>query len=360
MARFTQAPGAALNRSSIDTASAELGILLVRIQNTILHTDGDRERRLRASEYERARVASNLEYARNSLTKLEHDALGIKAPGRRVEVQTDLNGKRELLELLLDRLEDLRQVAINDDDDDASTDGEDILSEIIPTPSDSIVDSVSTDLRTESSEQDEEAEPEPPEITPEAAAETRPSAPAPTAPPDSSPPEAPTTPSRQDEPEPTQTTQTLRPRGAAASSTPPAHSTARAALFANRSKPSTPQTSTATAEALLDRQRAEQDALSESILKMAGALKSSSQRFSSTLEADKEVVGRAGEGMDKTERGMEAARAKMNTLKRGSGGFEIWGMGLFGKFYFYFLYACVGGLMFLCFALVFFGPKLRF
>ncbi|KAH7258252.1 hypothetical protein FSOLCH5_002595 [Fusarium solani] len=358
MARFTQAPGVALNRSSIDTASAELGILLLRIQNTILHTDSERERRLRASEYERARVASNLEYARNSLTKLEHDALGIKAPGRRVEVQTDLNGKRELLELLLDRLEDLRQVAINDDDDDASTDGEDILSEIIPTPSDSIVDSIPTDLQTEGSEQNEEAEPEPPEITPEAITETRPSAPAPTAPPNS-PPEIPT-PSGQQDSEPTQTTQTLRPRGAAASDTTSAHSTARAALFANRSKPATAQTSTATAEALLDRQRAEQDALSESILKMAGALKSSSQRFSSTLEADKEVVGRAGEGMDKTERGMEAARSKMNTLKRGSGGFQIMGMGIFGKFYFYFLYACVGVLMFLCFALVFFGPKLRF
>ncbi|RTE71672.1 hypothetical protein BHE90_013923 [Fusarium euwallaceae] len=358
MARFTQAPGVALNRSSIDTASAELGILLLRIQNTILHTDGERERRLRASEYERARVASNLEYARNSLTKLEHDALGIKAPGRRLEVQTDLNGKRELLELLLDRLEDLRQVAINDDDDDASTDGEDILSEIIPTPSDSIVDSIPTDLQTEGSDQNEEAEPEPPEITPEATTETRPSAPAPTAPPDS-PPEVPT-PSGQQDPEPTQTTQTLRTRGAAASNTPSAHSTARAALFANRSKPATAQTSTATAEALLDRQRAEQDALSESILKMAGALKSSSQRFSSTLDADKEVVGRAGEGMDKTERGMEAAKSKMNMLKRGSGGFQIMGMGIFGKFYFYFLYACVGVLMLMCFALVFFGPKLRF
>lgn len=52
----------------------------------------------------------NLEYARSSLTKLEHDALAIKAPGRRAEVQGDLNGKRELLEALLDRLEDLRQV----------------------------------------------------------------------------------------------------------------------------------------------------------------------------------------------------------------------------------------------------------
>lgn len=39
--------------------------------------------------------------------------MAIKAPGRRAEVQGDLNGKRELLELLLDRLEDLRQVIVD-------------------------------------------------------------------------------------------------------------------------------------------------------------------------------------------------------------------------------------------------------
>lgn len=52
----------------------------------------------------------NLGFARSSLTKLEQDALGIKAPGRRSEVQGDLNKKREVLELLMDRLQDLRQV----------------------------------------------------------------------------------------------------------------------------------------------------------------------------------------------------------------------------------------------------------
>ncbi|KAF4977336.1 hypothetical protein FZEAL_6108 [Fusarium zealandicum] len=323
MARLSQATGTALNRSGIDTAAAELGNLLLRLQQTVLHTDGERERRLRASEFERARVASNLEYARKSLSKLEHDALAIKAPGRRAEVQGDLNGKRELLELLLDRLEDLRQVAIDDEDeDDASTDGEDILSEIIPTPSDSMADSISTGLPTESSGQDDNDDLEPPETTPEA---SRPSAPAsqPPIPADSAP-DAPTPPREQTQ-EPTQTTQTLRSRGTPASSDPSSHSTARAALFANRSKPSTPQASTATAEALLDRQRSEQDALSESILKMAGALKSSSQRFSDTLEADKDVVGRAGEGMDKTERSMEATRGRMGTLKKMTEGKGWWG-----------------------------------
>ncbi|KAI1051457.1 hypothetical protein LB506_003274 [Fusarium annulatum] len=333
-------------RSAIDIASAELGTLLLRLQKTVLHTDSDRERRLRSSEFERARVASNLEYARNSLTKLEHDALGIKAPGRRAEVQSDLNRKRELLELLLDRLEDLRQVAIEEDEDDESTDGEDILSEIIPTPSDSMVDSISTGQPTESSGQDDDAESEPPEATTIPVTTATVPAPASTTPPDTS------TTSQEHKQQPTQTTQNLRSRGAPSSPSPPAHSTARAALFANRSKPSTPQTSTATAEALLDHQRAEQEALSESILQMASALKSSSQRFSTTLEADKDVVARAGEGMDKTERSMEAAKGRMGMLKR-----MTEGKGYFGRLL---LYAYIALLAVACILVVFVLPKLRF
>ncbi|RGP63091.1 hypothetical protein FLONG3_10032 [Fusarium longipes] len=351
MARLSQSTSPPLNRSAIDIASAELGNLLSRLQKTVLHTDSDRERRLRSSEFERARVASNLEYARNVLSKLEHDALAIKAPGRRAEVQGDLNGKRELLELLLDRLEDLRQVALDEEDDDTSSDGEDILSEIIPTPSDSMMDSISTGQPTESSGQDDDAESEPPEITAVQVTTAPPpastSAPVPTS---TAAPE--TTQSVQHVQEPTQTSQTLKPRRTNTSPSPPSHSTARAALFANRGKPSTPQTSTATAEALLDRQRSEQEALSESILQMAGALKSSSQRFSDTLEADKDVVGRASEGMDKTEQSMEAARGRMGTLKR-----MTEGKGYIGRLK---LYAMVYGLMLVCFLVVFFMPKLRF
>jgi hypothetical protein len=234
-----------------------------------------------------------------------------------------------------------------DDDDDASTDGEDILSEVIPTPSDSMMDSISTGQPTENSGQDDDAESEPPETTtmPVTAAPTSTSVPISAAPPETTQP----VPHTQ---EPTQTSQTLRPRGAKTSPSPSSHSTARAALFANRGKLSTPQTSTATAEALLDRQRSEQEALSESILQMAGALKSSSQRFSDTLEADKDVVGRASEGMDKTEQSMEAARGRMGTLKR-----MTEGKGYIGRLK---LYAMVYGLMLVCFLVVFFMPKLRF
>ncbi|KAG9498798.1 hypothetical protein J7337_009609 [Fusarium musae] len=346
MARLSHSTVHPINRSAIDIASAELGNLLLRLQKTVLHTDSDRERRLRSSEFERARVASNLEYARHSLTKLEHDALGIKAPGRRAEVQSDLNGKRELLELLLDRLEDLRQVAIEEDEDDESTDGEDILSEIIPTPSDSMVDSISTGQPTESSGQDDDVESEPPEATTIPGTTATVPAPASTTPPDTS------TTSQEHKQRPTQTTQNLRSRGAPSSPSPPAHSTARAALFANRSKPSTPQTSTATAEALLDHQRHEQEALSESILQMASALKSSSQRFSTTLEADKDVVARAGEGMDKTEQSMVAAKGRMGMLKR-----MTEGKGYFGRLL---LYAYIALLAVACILVVFVLPKLRF
>ncbi|KAF4437498.1 hypothetical protein FACUT_5588 [Fusarium acutatum] len=346
MARLSHSTVHPINISAIDIASAELGNLLLRLQKTVLHTDSNRERRLRSSEFERVRVTSNLEYARNSLTKLEHDALGIKAPGRRAEVQSDLNGKRELLELLLDRLEDLRQVAIEGDEDDESTDGEDILSEIIPTPSDSMVDSTSTDQPTESSGQDDDVESEPPEATPIPVTTATVPAPASTTPPDTS------TTSQEHKQQPTQTTQNLRSRGEPSSPSPPAHSTARAALFANRSKPSTPQTSTATAEALLDHQRAEQEALSESILQMASALKSSSQRFSTTLEADKDVVARAGEGMDKTEQSMEAAKGRMGMLKR-----MTEGKGYFGRLL---LYAYIALLAVACILVVFVLPKLRF
>lgn len=156
---------------------------------------------------------------------------------------------------------------------------------------------------------------------------------------------------------PTQTSQTLRPRNRAQSPTPSpsaAHSTARAALFANRRKASAAQTSvsTATAEAILDQQRAEQETLSESILRIAGSLKASSQSFAQTLEADKDVVSRAGEGMEKTGRGMDAARGRMGALRKMTEGKGWWGRVI--------LYAWVYGLMVALVLLVFVFPKIRF
>uniref|UniRef100_A0A8H7K360 Uncharacterized protein n=1 Tax=Bionectria ochroleuca TaxID=29856 RepID=A0A8H7K360_BIOOC len=139
MARLSNAPSPALHRtgSSFERSSAELGQLLSRLQQVLLHPDPNRERQLRTSEYERSRQKSNLEYARATLTKLEQDALGVLAPGRRVEVQTDLNKKRELLDVLVDRLQDLQKLALVEEDEEDSSDVDDALADLIPTPSES-------------------------------------------------------------------------------------------------------------------------------------------------------------------------------------------------------------------------------
>lgn len=85
---------------------------------------------------------------------------------------------------------------------------------------------------------------------------------------------------------------------------------------------------------------------------MASALKASSHRFSTTLETDKDVVGRAGEGIEKTERSMEAARGRMGALRKMTEGKGWWGRII--------LYAWVYGLMVSLILFVFVLPKLRF
>ncbi len=242
----------------------------------------------------------------------------------------------------------MAEQAQDDDDDEDSSDDEDLLGGILPA-SNEATEQQATEIPEETHEEPSIPEPE--------AAREPPAATQPT-PTDTTLPVQTTAPS-------TQTSQTLRGRrtaegqsntaaAAAASSPSPTsgHTTARAALFANRRKPAPPETSTATAEAILDNQRAEQDVLSEAILKMAGALKASSHKFSDTLEADKEVLGRAGEGIEKTEQSMDAARGRMGTLRKMTEGKGWWGRII--------LYAWVYGLMLSLLLLVFVFPKLRF
>ncbi|KAK1599004.1 synaptobrevin [Colletotrichum navitas] len=345
--------------SSAEKGAAELNQLLRRLDQTILHADKGRERRLRASEFERARLNSNLNYARSLLTRIEQEAMHIKLLSRRQDMQADLNRKRELLERLVDRMQDLEQ--LHEEDDDNSSGSEDILADIIPTPSESM-DSRSTDIPMDyTGDQDEDEEPEIPDLpAPVSALPTEPSQPPP-----------PATASEAEQPlshQPpettaelgTTTTQSLRSRGPIRPDSPTAATTAtaRAALFASRrsntskSAASAPASSTATAEAILDHQRAEQDALSESILKMASALKASSQKFSDTLEQDKNVVSRAADGMDKTEQSMDAASRRMGTLRKMTEGKGWWGRMI--------LYAWVYGLMVGLVLVVFVMPKLRF
>ena len=233
------------------------------------------------------------------------------------------------------------QMAVDDDDDDSS-EGEDILAEIIPTPSESM-GSTTADTREKTPSETTSAEP------------TVPEPPTPPEPPVSSSEPPYTEPLSQEEP--TQTAQALRSRTSGASS-PPTHAAARAALFANRRRPeasaatTTTETSTATAEAILDQQAAEREDLAGKVFKMAQAMKQQQQSIASSLESEKEVLGRATEGMERTGHGMEVAKGRMGMLTRMTEGKGWWGRMI--------LFAWVYGLMVALMVLVFVMPKLRF
>lgn len=222
--------------------------------------------------------------------------------------------------------------------DDGVSDGEDVLAGVIHTPS-------------ESQDSAEYPEPEqPPSMTTAEAEPILPSASTPF------------------EYEPTRTTQTLRSRGienSASSSgshtpnSPSSYASARAALFANRRgapgttpATTTEMTSTATAEAILDRQAAEREDLTDKVFLLAKAMKKQQQSIYDSLETEKDVLARATEGMERTGRGMEVARGRMGMLQR-----MTEGAGFFGRMR---LYAMVYGLMVALVLLVFTLPKLRF
>lgn len=316
-------------------------------------------------------VDQNLEYARTLLTKLEQDALNVKIHAHRQELQVDLNRKREVFDQLAERLRELDDLGIDSDDDDDSSDGEDLLRDIIQTPS----ASESQDSRSpergrsgpgwdvdeghgwdDAGEDESYAEestviPEPtrrepaPEATQtktETTQTTATAAPKPTS--------TPQTGSKG-----TSTSQSLRPRGGTSQPSQPdtAETTARSQLFGNRpSSATTALNTTATTEAILDHQRQEQDKLTESLLSMAQSLKSQSRAFQTDLEQEKDILTHAGSGMEKSERGMEAASRRMGALRKMSEGKGWWGRMM--------LYAWIFGLMVIAVLIVGVLPKLRF
>ncbi|KAK5989169.1 hypothetical protein PT974_10669 [Cladobotryum mycophilum] len=328
------------DRNSHDISSRELSILLSRLKQNVLHPTQEDERRLRISEYERTRVEMNLNFAQSAFNKLEQTS-GNRHTGRRTDAQVDLGAQREILELLFDRLEDYKKLAVDNEEEGSSE--EDLLGDIIHTPSESQDSRRSSDAKGDGAPEERIHKPE----LPTSLMETE-STPEPPAQPSSDTPHPTTTTIEH----PTETSQTLRARGSNTPSSQTAHSTARAALFANRRKPVTPQTTTATAEAILDQQRGEQEAILESIRKMAGSLKTSSQSFSASLELDKDRLGAASSSMEKSELGMEAAKGRMGSLQR-----MTEGEGFFGRMW---LYGWVYVLMFLLVGVAMFLPKLRF
>ncbi|RYP31150.1 hypothetical protein DL767_005903 [Monosporascus sp. MG133] len=358
MARLTQVPitpgrSGASNPDSL----ADLNRLLARLQQSILHADAERERRLRTSEYERNKVGTNLDYARTLLTKLEQDALAIKIHARRQEAQADLNRKRDVFEQLTERLRELEDLSIDTDND--SSEGEDLLGgRTIQTPSGSL-DSRSADDAPEGRREDgwEGGEREAAnKWTVVAEHSTRSDAARRSIDP-SIQTQSPTSriPPEPQAAETTTTSQNLRTRAAASASQPAATTatgtaSARRELFGDRKAPAT--TTTATTEAILDHHRAEQDRLTESLVRMATALKQSSRAFATSLEDERTVLDAAGQGLARGETGLEAATRRMGALRRMSEGRGWWGRML--------LYAWIFGLAVLAVLIVFVLPKLRF
>ncbi|KAF7517653.1 hypothetical protein G7054_g13734 [Neopestalotiopsis clavispora] len=363
MARLHQAPMTPRRSVSNPDSFTDLNRLLARLQQSILHADADREHRLRTSEYERNKASINLEYARTLLTKLEQEALSIKIHNRRQETQADLNRKRYVFDQITERLAELEETSIDSDEDDDS-DGEDILG-AIQTPSESLESTNSeqpiqawTDAEEEEIEQNEqdaegESYADESTIVPEPRRNIQPD-PVATREPQPSKQDTPVT--RSADQQGTSTQQSLRSRGAAPATqthNDSAETTARSQLFGNKhSSPTTALSTSATTEAILDHQRAEQDKLTESLLSMARTLKSQSHAFQSDLETEKDVLAAAGAGMEKGERGMDAASRRMGTLRKMTEGKGWWGRMM--------LYAWIFGLMVIAILIVGVMPKLRF
>lgn len=363
MASLTQTLTAAPT-SSVDFRLTELDRLLSRLQQSALRASAERQKLLISNEFERNKLSTSIEHARAQLTGLERDALGVKVHAHRQGLQADLTRKRDVIEDLVERLRDLEEMAASrvggdnddgeddddDDDDDEEDEDDDILSaigvstssgtdEVIATPSESI-DSTAAESGSHSIEPATAITP--PSIPNRDEGEKMPAAPISV--PVQGPPE-------------TTTTQTIRSRAtnnstldsrevSTATATTTGHS-----LFGNRDK-DTGALTTATTEAILDQQRAEQDHLSESMVKMARSLKESSRAFALSLEEDQAVMQRAGDGLNKNELGIESATRRMGMLRKMTEGEGWWGRMR--------LYAMVYGLMVILILFVFVIPKLRF
>ncbi|KAI6380239.1 hypothetical protein MCOR25_001669 [Pyricularia grisea] len=358
MALLTQTFTAAPTNNSIDLRLTELDRLLSRLQQSALRASAERQKLLLSNAFAREKLSTSIEHARTQLSGLERDALGVKIHAHRQGLQADLTRKREVVEELFERMRDLEEMAGSmsngdkDDDDDEDDGGDDVLSaigvstssgtdEVIPTPSESM-DSTSADSGMHGVEPTAAMIPLQDQGHDEGGDG----------------PDHAAVPPVQKAPE-TTTTQSIRSRGGNQSpsgSGQDAKSTAAATttghnLFGNREREAGALT-TATTEAILDQQRAEQDQLSESMVKMARSLKESSRAFAASLEEDQAVMQRAGEGLNRNELGIEAATRRMGTLRKMTEGEGWWGRMR--------LYAMVYGLMVTLILFVFVIPKLRF
>ncbi|KAL1969426.1 hypothetical protein VTN77DRAFT_8864 [Rasamsonia byssochlamydoides] len=327
-----------------DVASVNLTHLLARLEQNILSSSADLKL-LRQSRYHRARVGANIDYAHSLLVQIERSLPKIKSPERRHERQTDLAKKRTALKLVKERLdlitEEVEGIApageegVLFEDDDEEEDGEDLL---IDTPS----RSSTSEVARETIDVEEEESLRRAETVTVTEAETETEAPGP-----------------QSTTTMTTSTSTLRHRHPQTSTltTSTSTSTTTALPTTTLPPPSTSpvppsQSKTQITESTLSAHRLEQESLTESLVTLASQLKASSQAFQSSLEAEKSILARAVEGLDRNVSGLEAAGKRMGVLRRMTEGRGWWGRMM--------MYAWIFALWLVALAIVFLGPKVRF
>ncbi|OCL01063.1 uncharacterized protein K441DRAFT_600179 [Cenococcum geophilum 1.58] len=288
----------------LDTTAISLTRLLSRLEHTLLSPEADPN--LRKSSYERTKVGANLEYARSLLLRLEYDSASIKVQSRKQTVQADLQSKRNLIKQLNQRLYELNQ--LDDESDDGSV-SEDENEDLFPSYAPAVRNTSDTinQVNTGGDQALQEAAASP--------------------------------------------TSTLRSRRSQPATAPvDTSTTTSASLFPANTQFGDPNL--AQTESLLSHNRTEQEALTNSLLSMAQALKLQSIHFGSTLESEKTILNRAVEGLDKNTTGMAAAGQRIGTLKRMTEGKGWWNRIK--------LYALIAALWFLAFSIVFILPKFRF
>jgi len=296
-----------------------LNRLLTRLDHTLLSADADPK--LRTSQYERNRVGVNVEKARTLLLSLEKQSASVRSQlSQKQQIQADLQQKRELVKQLNAKLEELNRLGEEEEEeDDVDSDSDDEGEE---SNASTTTQQPSYAPARPDADNGLEANVDPRETLRTAVSDAQQQA--------------------------NQREMRSRKPLSAADNKSAASTTAREELFAGRKQ----HPDLETTEALMSHNRSEQDALTNGLLGLARALKESTMNFGASLEAEKDVMKRAESSLEKSSLGMEAAGAKMGTLRRMSEGQGWWGRIK--------LYGCIFALWVFLFLVVFLGPKLRF
>ncbi|KAL4977381.1 hypothetical protein BDW66DRAFT_158988 [Aspergillus desertorum] len=317
-----------------DLAALNLSRLVDRLEHNLLSPNADLKS-LRRSEYQQIRVSVNIEYARATLQALERSLPQIKPVDRRHKLQSSLSRNRQTLKQVQNVLDEIRaeekirlparghgwDLVEGRDDEDADSDGEDMLG----TPEDTADEATSEDdprFQGAARKNSDTAAPDTAIVD-----AGSPLSPTPTAP-------------------------VLRNRHhntATASSTTPKLNptvTATGSSLHDAAKSLGSQTGAKTEDALAT-DRLEQENLTASLLDLATQLKTSSQQFQASLEAEKSVLARTAEGLDRTTGNLAAAEQRMGMLRRMTEGKGWWGRMM--------LYAWIFALWVVAILLVFFA-----